>query len=77
MNGNAGGSSLSEETVTPPRLRLLQASGADTPEDLKPVKVVAQVTYVSSQNKVKVARAVSTLQGDERNPRLKLRSDTI
>ena len=46
MNGIAGGSSLPEETAKPPRLRLLHASGADTPGDVKPVKVVAQVAYV-------------------------------
>jgi hypothetical protein len=45
---------------------------------MKPVEVVAQVAYVLSlQNKVKVARAVSSPHGDERNPCLKLRQGPL
>ena len=45
---------------------------------MKPVKVVAQVAYVlSRQDMAKVARAVSSPHGDERNPYLKLRYDPL
>jgi hypothetical protein len=45
---------------------------------MKPVEVVAQVAYVLfRQNKAKVARAVSSPHGDERNPCLKLRQDPL
>ena len=45
---------------------------------MKPVKVVAQVAYVlSRQDMAKVARAVSSPHGDERNPCLKLRQGPL
>jgi len=45
---------------------------------MKPVKVVAQVAYVLSlQDMAKVARAVSSPHGDERNPCLKLRQGPL